>query len=75
MPAATATLFRVDTMEPTPPNTTELRPKMHSLSLSDDTMTAVTDDMSHPYYHPLALMSPVNDYAIATHYSYGTRVV
>ena len=75
MPAATATLFRVDTMEPTPPNTTELRPKMHSLSLSDDTMTAGTDDMSHPYYHPPALMSPVNDYAIATHYSYGTRVV
>ena len=73
MPAATTTLFRVDTMEPPPPNTTELRPTMHSLSLSDDTMTAGTDDPS--LQSSPALMNPVNDYAIVTHYSYGTCIV
>ena len=46
MPAATTALSRADTVEPPPPSTTELRPIMHSLSLSDDTMTAGTDDPS-----------------------------
>ena len=46
LPAATTTLSRADTVEPPPPNTAELRPIMHSLSLSDDTMTAGNDDPS-----------------------------
>ena len=72
MPVVTTILSSTDTVEPPSLNTTESRPIMHCHCVIILRQLAPT---IYPYNHPQALMNPVNDYAITTHYSYGTRVV